>query len=75
MNEGWAYAVRVRRRGTAFEPFGWEILRQADGHEVARSPRTFPTRTEALLDCARTAVAMAVDIDEVLLAPRAAADD
>ena len=46
------YAVRITRRGTASEPFGWEIVRKADASAVARSSRIFPTRTEALADSA-----------------------
>lgn len=75
MNDGWAYAVRVTRRGTDLEPFGWEILQRADGREVARSSRTFPTRVEALADSARTALAMALEVDEVVLPRRPDTDN
>jgi hypothetical protein len=67
--KSWGYAVRVTRRGTAVNPFGWEILQKADGWEVARSARTFRTRTEALADSVRTAAAMAFDVDPIALRP------
>jgi len=57
------YAVRITRRGTASEPFGWEIVRKADASAVARSSRIFPTRTEALADSARAAAPLAFDVD------------
>jgi hypothetical protein len=75
MNDGSAYVVRVTRRGTELEPFGWEILQQADGREVARSSRTFRTRVEALADSTRTALAMALEVDEVILPRRVDTDD
>jgi hypothetical protein len=73
MAERHEYAIRIARRGTSSEPFGWEILRKADLCEVARSSRTFSTRTEALGDSARAAAPLAFDVD---LKPSAlAADD
>jgi len=57
------YAVRIARRGTASDQFGWEILRQADACKVARSSRTFATRAEALADSARAAASLAFDVD------------
>ncbi len=63
MTERHEYAVCIARRGTASESFGWEILRKADAHEVARSSLTFSTRVEALADAARAAAPLAFDVD------------
>jgi hypothetical protein len=57
------YAVRIARRRTASEPFGWEVVRTADAREVARSLGTFSTRIEALADSARAAALLAFDVD------------
>jgi hypothetical protein len=57
------YTVRVIRCGVTSELFGWEIVRKADGHEVARSSRTFCSRIEALADSARVAASLAFDVD------------
>ena len=59
------YAVRVTRSEAVCERFGWEIVRKADGHAVARSSRTFSTRFEALADSARAAASLAFDVAEV----------
>lgn len=60
------YAVRVTRSEAACELFfGWQIVRKADGHVVARSSRTFSTRFEALADSARAAASLAFDVAEV----------
>jgi hypothetical protein len=55
--------VHITRRGAAADLFGWEIIRTADGHEVARSARTFPTRVEALADSATAASSLVFDLD------------
>jgi hypothetical protein len=57
-----AYAIRVTRSEAACELFGWEIVRKADGHAVARSSWTFSTRFEALADSARAAASLAFDV-------------
>jgi hypothetical protein len=56
------YAVRVTRSEAACERFGWEIVRKADGHAVARSSWTFSTRFEALADSVRAAASLAFDV-------------
>jgi hypothetical protein len=58
------YVVHVTRRGTASKPFGWAIVRKADGHKVARSLETFSARTEALADSSRTAASMAFNPEQ-----------
>ena len=62
---GHEYAVHIARSGPDAETFVWAIVREADGFEVARSSRTFPTRAEALADSARAAVSLALDVDPV----------
>jgi hypothetical protein len=64
--EGQRYIVRISRRGSLTEPFGWEICREADSVEMHRSTRTFSTRVEALLDSARTAAALDLDVVDAL---------
>src|SRR5262249_8361981 len=51
----------ITRRGTATEPFGWEVVRRADNCEIARSSRTFATRAEALADSARVVVSLTLE--------------
>ena len=65
-DEGQRYIVRISRRGSLTEPFGWEICREADSVEMHRSTRTFSTRVEALLDSARTAAALDLDVVDAL---------
>jgi hypothetical protein len=55
------YLLRITRRGPSTAPFGWEIIRQQDSIEMARSAKTFPTRAEALADSARVAAPLAFD--------------
>lgn len=40
-NEGQRCIVRISRRGSLTEPFGWEIYREADSVETHRSTRMF----------------------------------
>jgi hypothetical protein len=54
------YLVRISRRGPSTAPFGWEIVRQNDSIEIARSAKTFPTRVEALADAVRAAAPLAL---------------
>jgi hypothetical protein len=54
------YAVCVTRCGTASALFGWEILRIADAHVVARSSTAFSTRFEALADSVQAAASQAL---------------
>jgi len=53
------YVVCVTRCGTASALFGWEILRIADAHVVARSSTAFSTRFEALADSVQAAASQA----------------
>jgi hypothetical protein len=54
------YLLRIIRRGPSTAPFGWEIIRQHDSVEIARSAKTFPTRAEALADSVRVAAPLAL---------------
>src|ERR1044072_5749523 len=54
------YLLRITRRGPSAAPFGWQIIRQKDSIEIARSAKTFPTRTEALADSVRAAAPLAL---------------
>ena len=54
------YLLRITRRGPSTAPFGWEIIRQDDSLEIARSAKTFATRAEALADSARAAAPLAL---------------
>ena len=54
------YLLRITRRGPSTAPFGWQIIRQLDSIEIARSTKTFPTRVEALADSARVAAPLAL---------------
>ena len=54
------YLLRITRRGPSTAPFGWEIVRQHDSVEIARSEKTFPTRAEALADSVRAAAPLAL---------------
>jgi hypothetical protein len=54
------YLIRITRRGPSTAPFGWEIIRQDDRLELARSATTFSTRAEALADSARAAAPLAL---------------
>jgi hypothetical protein len=54
------YLLRITRRGPSTAPFGWQIIRQQDSIEIARSAKTFPTRVEALADSARVAAPLAL---------------
>ena len=65
-DESQRHIVRISRRGSVTEPFGWEIYREADSVETHRSMRTFSTRLEALLDSARTAAALDLDVVDAL---------
>jgi hypothetical protein len=62
MAERHEYAVCITR-ATAADAFGWEIVRKADAHAVARSSRAFPTRADALADSSRAAASLAFDVD------------
>jgi hypothetical protein len=53
------YAVCVTRCETASALFGWQILRIADAHVVARSSTAFATRFEALADSVQAAASQA----------------
>jgi len=55
------YLLRITRRGPSTAPFGWEIIRQHDAVEIARSAETFPTRAEALADSVRAAAPLALE--------------
>jgi len=55
------YVLRITRGGPSTAPFGWQIIRQQDKIEVARSGKTFPTRVEALADSARAAAPLALE--------------
>jgi hypothetical protein len=55
------YLLRITRRGPSTAPFGWQIIRQQDSTEIARSARTFATRAEALVDSVRIAAPLALD--------------
>jgi hypothetical protein len=55
------YLLRVTRKGPSAEPFGWQIIRQQDSVEIARSTKTFETRVEALADSARVAAPLALE--------------
>ena len=52
------YAVCITRCETASALFGWEILRVAYAHVLARSSAAFSTRFEALADSARAAASL-----------------
>jgi len=54
------YLVRITRRGPSTALFGWEIIRQDDSLEIARSAKTFSTRAEALADSVRAAAPLAL---------------
>jgi len=54
------YVLRITRGGPSTAPFGWQIIRQQDAVEIARSTKTFSTRVEALADSARTAAPLAL---------------
>jgi hypothetical protein len=58
------YAVCVTRCETASALFGWEILRIADAHVVARSSTAFSTRFEALADSAQVAASQAFGVGQ-----------
>jgi hypothetical protein len=60
MNQPSNYLVRITRRGPSTAPFGWEIIRQNDSVEIARSAKTFPTRAEAVTDSVRAAAPLAL---------------
>ena len=55
------YLLRITRRGPSTAPFGWQIIRQQDSIEIARSAKTFSTRIEALADSARIAAPLALE--------------
>ena len=55
------YVLRITRGGPSTAPFGWQIVRQQDAIEIARSTKTFPTRMEALADSARVAAPLALE--------------
>ena len=55
------YLLRITRNGPSTEPFGWQIIRQQDSVEIARSAKTFTTRIEALADSARVAAPLALE--------------
>jgi hypothetical protein len=55
------YLLTITRRGPSSAPFGWQIIRQQDSIEMARSEKTFPTRAEALADSVRVAAPLALD--------------
>jgi hypothetical protein len=61
MSQPSKYLVRITRRGPPTAPFGWEIIRQNDSIEIARSAKTFPTRAEALADSVRAAAPLALE--------------
>ena len=61
MPEQHEYTIRITQSTVA--GFAWVIVRKTDGHEVARSSQTFPTRADALKDSARTAASLAFDAD------------
>ncbi|NDH63156.1 MAG: hypothetical protein EBY18_16250 [Alphaproteobacteria bacterium] len=44
------YRLAIVRRGPPARPFAWEIVRQHDSAEVARSADTFRSRREAIAD-------------------------
>lgn len=54
------YTVRVTRGEAAADSFGWQIIRNSDGYEAARSSGTFSTRREALADSAKAAAPLAI---------------
>jgi hypothetical protein len=53
------YCVRIGKRGTLGDRFGWSICRQDNSLEVNRSTETFETRVEALVDSVDVALALA----------------
>lgn len=55
------YLLRITRSGPTSAPFGWQIIRQQDSSEIARSEKTFSTRMEALADSARAAAPLALE--------------
>lgn len=52
------YLLRISIDGPSDTPFGWQIIRQHDSTELARSETTFSTRLEALVNSVRSAAAM-----------------
>lgn len=61
MSQPTDYLLRITLSGPLGTPFGWQILRQQDSSEIARSARTFATRLEALADSTKVAAALALD--------------
>jgi hypothetical protein len=58
MYESDGYLIRVTSPKEAAGLFIWELCRGDGGPVVERSPKTFPTRIEALFDSARNASAL-----------------
>jgi len=57
MNEDKARCtVRITRRGSRANRFGWSICRQEDSLEIKRSTMTFETRMAALADSVQAAM-------------------
>lgn len=55
-----SYVVRVISLANAASLFTWELCR-ADGLVVQRSPKTFPTRIEALFGSAQSVAVLVLD--------------
>ncbi len=55
-----SYMVRVISLTNTASLFTWELCR-SDGLVVQRSPKTFPTRIDALFDSAQSAAVLALD--------------
>ena len=64
-----SYLVRVKSLADVTDSFTWELC-QGDGLLVIqRSTKAFPTRVEALLDSARSAATLALDMANHLPLP------
>ena len=66
------YCVRIGKRGTPGNRFGWSICRQDNSVEVNRSTETFETRVEALLNSVDVAFALAFPLSIVFADENAA---
>ena len=44
------HRLAIVRRGPPARPFGWQIVRESDSAEIARSSETFRSRYEAIAD-------------------------